>query len=81
MTRRAHTHIEHHTLATYDDVHRAFRHISEVKVLAILALRPTVDELDAVAQRLDKSKRLKRNRVRSEVPDAIMGVLAGTDLS
>jgi hypothetical protein len=37
-------------------VHRAFRHVSEIKALAILALRPTRDEVDEAARRLGGAK-------------------------
>jgi hypothetical protein len=41
MSRQPHFQADRRVLARYDDVHRAFRHVGEVKLLEILALRPT----------------------------------------
>jgi hypothetical protein len=53
MTRQSHSYPEPRRLATDADVHRAFDHLSEIKVLAILALRPTTEEVDEAARRLN----------------------------
>jgi hypothetical protein len=79
MARQSHSHTEHQWLATHADVQRVFKHLSEVKTLAILALRPTVDEVDAVARRLGGPKRRTQIHCDSGVVAAIMGVLAGVD--
>lgn len=79
MARHAHSHSQHQPLATYEDVHRAFRHISELKALAILALRPTLNEVDEIARELDGSKRRKGDG-RLGVHAGIMNILAGNEL-
>ena len=79
MGRHAQSHPKHQQLATYEDVHRAFRHVSEFKALAILALRPTFDEVHEAARELGRTERRKCDP-RSGVHAAIMHILAGTEL-
>ena len=80
MAQQAHSHPKHQPLATYEDVHRAFSHVRELQALAILALRPTLNEVHEIARELDKSRRRKRDR-RSDVHAAIMHILAGNEVS
>jgi hypothetical protein len=77
MARQSHSRTEHQRLATHADVHQAFKHISEIKALAILALRPTSNEIDAAAQRLDDTKRRAQTHRDTDIVDAIIGILAG----
>ena len=79
MARQAHAQADHQLLANHDDVCRAFRHISEIKVFKILALRPTTKELEDVARRLCASGRGKRDKDFAGVPGAIIDILAGND--
>jgi hypothetical protein len=80
MSRRPHFGGDRRALAKYDDVHRVFRHVGEVKLLEILALRPTAGDL-AEVERLLRSVngQRKRNSNRSPISAAIVGILAGSD--
>jgi hypothetical protein len=80
MSRQPHFQADRRALAKYDDVHRAFRHADEVKLLEILALRPTAGDLVDV-ERLLRSVNVqrKRNSNRSPISAAIVGILAGSD--
>jgi hypothetical protein len=77
MARQFHSHAERQQLASHAYVHGAFKHISEFKALAILALRPTTDEVDEAARRLEGAKHRTRSYCNAGVVAAIMGVLAG----
>jgi hypothetical protein len=76
MQSQSRSHTEHHHLASYADVHRAFKHINEVKVLAILALRPTTNEVDEAARKLSHPRRRTRNISDVDVVAAIIEILA-----
>jgi hypothetical protein len=76
MTRQSRSR-EHQRLATHADVHSAFKHISETKALAILALRPTADEVDAAARRLGGAISRTQTHRDAGTVDSIIGVLAG----
>ena len=80
MARQSHSRTENQRLAAHSDVRRAFKHINEIKALAILALRPTADEVDAAARRLSSAKRRTQTYGHAGVPVAIIGVLAGEDV-
>jgi len=79
MVRHPSSEAEHRQLATYADVHRVFKHISEIQALAILALRPTADEVDEAAWRLGRPKRRMAPHCDAGVLEAITGILAGVD--
>jgi hypothetical protein len=77
MARQTRSYTVHQRLATHADVHRAFKRISEVKALAILALRPTDDEVAAAARRLGGAKPRTQTHRDAGVVAAIIAVLAG----
>jgi hypothetical protein len=79
MVRQAYSQAAHQQLATYADVHYAFKHINEAKALAILALRPTKDEVEEVGRRLGGPKRRTQTHRDAGVVAAIIGVLASVD--
>ena len=57
-------------------MHRAFKHIKETKALAILALRPTPNEVDEAARQLSRPRRRTRNNFDAYLVAAIIGILA-----
>jgi hypothetical protein len=77
MARRSYPRAEQQPLATHADVHRAFKHIGEIKALAILTLRPTTYDVEAAARRLDDAKRRTQTHGDAGVVAAIIGILAG----
>jgi hypothetical protein len=80
MSKRPHSQGDRRALASYDDAHRAFHHAGEVKLLEILALRPTAGDLDDVERLLRSvNGHRKRNPSRSPISTAIVGILAGND--
>jgi len=80
MSRQPHFQADRRALARYDDVRRAFRHVGEVKLLEILALRPTSGDVADVERLLRAVHgRRKRKPDRSPVSAAIVGILAGSD--